>query len=292
MESSGTDKELRALINLIDEPDEVIYRQIRDRILSYGMAAIPFLEEAWGNNLEPEAQRRIEILTHKIHFEHICTELNNWYTLGGGNLLTAYILVSKYHYPDMNDSKIKDELERIKKDVWIELNLGLTSFEKIGVINRIMFEELKFEGNRTNFHAPQNHYINQVLETRIGSALSLSVIYMLIANMVGLPVYGVNLPDNFVLAYMDETVLIHGKSLDEADVLFYINPFNKGMLFTRKEIDIFLTQKKIEPDEKYYRPCSNIDIIIKLLQSLAYSYEQTGNKIKVSEIEILLGIFK
>lgn len=292
MDSPETNKELEALVNLIDEPDEQIYKQIRDRIISYGKLAIPYLEKAWENNLQFIAQKRIEILLHKIQFENLCEELNNWYSLGGSNLLMGYILVSKYQYPGLDEQKIKNELERMKQDIWLEFNSGLTAFEKVRIVNKIFFNENKFEADKTDFHSPLNFYINNVLETRKGNQLSLALIYLIVLNLVELPVFGVNLPEHFVLAYMDEHSRMPGMPLSEAEVLIYIDPFSKGAFFSQNEIDVFLKQRNIESQYSFYRPCKNSDIIRRLLQSLIDSYEQTGNKIKSAEIELLLKIFK
>lgn len=293
MDSPEINKELAALVNLIDEPDDTIYKQIRDRILSYGIDAIPYLEKAWENNLMPLAQKRIEVLIHKIQFKNLCEDLNNWYSLGGANLLMGYMLVSKYQYPSFDEQKVKKDLERIKQNIWLELNASLTAFEKIHVFNRIFFAESKFGAEKQQeVNSPLMYYLNYTLETRKGNHLSLGLVYLIIAGLAELPVYGVNLPGHFILAYMDEHKRIPGMPLSEAEVLFYISPYFKGTFFTHNEIDAFLKQRNTEPQYSYYRPCNNISIIKRLLRELADSYKNTGNDNKANEVEILLGIFK
>ncbi|HNW70075.1 MAG TPA: transglutaminase-like domain-containing protein [Bacteroidales bacterium] len=292
MDSSEVNKELAALVNLIDEPDELIYKQIRDRILTYGKTAIPYLEKAWENNLQPLPQKRIEILLHKIQFETLCEDLNNWYSLGGTNLLTGYIIVSKFQYPNLDEQKIKKELERLKQGVWLEFGPELTAFEKAFVVNKILFTENKFEPDRSDLFSPLNYYLNNILETHKGNHLSLALIYLIIAGLAELPVFGVNLPEQFILAYMDEHKCLPGMPVSESEVLFYIAPFNKGSFFTHEEIDVFLKQKNIEPKYDYYRPCSNIVIIKRMLQELYNTYKGSGNTVKSGELEQILAIFK
>ncbi len=292
MGTTDTNKELAALINLIDEPDELIYKQIRDKILSYGKDAIPCLEKAWENNLQVIVQKRIEILLHKIQFGNLTEELNNWYSLGGANLIMGYTLVSRLLYPNLDEQKIKNEFKRIQQDIWLELNSQLTAFEKISVFNRIFYIENRFEQEKSDLNSPLIYYLNNVLETRKGNHLSLALVYLILADLVELPVYGVNLPGHFVLAYMDEHTRIPGMPLSEADVLFYINPFNKGAFFTRNEIDLYLKQRKIESQYSYFHPCSNITAIKRLLQELRDVYAKSGNEIKSGEVEILLKIFQ
>ncbi len=292
MDETGINKELKALVNLIDEPDELFYKQIRNRILIYGKVAIPYLESAWENNLQPLAQKRIEVLLHKIQFETLCEELNNWYSLGGINLLMGYMLVSKYQYPGLDEQKIKKELERIKQGIWLELNSGLTAFEKARVVNNIFFTENKFEAEKLENITPLHYYLNNVIESRKGTHLSLGIIYLIISGLAELPVFGVDLPEHFLLAYMDVHSSLPGTDVSKAEVLFYIDPFNNGVFFRNHIIDTFLKQHNIEPKDTFYRPCSNIVIIRRLLQELFETYKSSGNTIKSGEIEVLLKIIK
>jgi regulator of sirC expression with transglutaminase-like and TPR domain len=292
MESSVQNKELAALIQLLDEPDENIYLQIKSRIISFGKDAIPFLEEAWSNNLHPIAQKRIEILLHKLQFENIKNELSNWYTLGASNLLMGYLLVSKYQYPGLDENLIRKELDKLKTEVWLELNSDLTALEKVKVFNKILFDINKFSGDRDNYYSPLNSYINNVIESRKGNPLALSMLYIILADMVEVPIYGVNLPEHFIVAYVDINKNFPGQDIQKADVLFYINPFSGGTVFSKYEIEAFLRQMKVDLHSRYFIPCKNDEMIKRLLVNLINSYNSSGNKVKVSELEILLKIFE
>jgi regulator of sirC expression with transglutaminase-like and TPR domain len=111
------------------------------------------------------------------------------------------------------------------------------------------------------------------------------MLYIILAQKLKIPVYGVNLPQHFILAYVSE--LADGVPSLE-DVLFYINPFNKGAVFTRKEIELFIQQLKIDPDRSFFAPCSNVEIIKRLIGSLIYSYTQLGYPEKIEDLERLL----
>jgi regulator of sirC expression with transglutaminase-like and TPR domain len=107
---------------------------------------------------------------------------------------------------------------------------------------------------------------------------------------LGLPVYGVNLPKNFILCYLDENSIKEEENVN--DVMFYINPVNKGAILGRREIEYFLKQQKLEYKSSYFNPCSNIDIIKRVLFNLSYAYENQGNELKKSEIDELMRLFK
>lgn len=117
----------------------------------------------------------------------------------------------------------------------------------------------------------------------------LSVIYILICKELNIPVFGINLPQHFVLAYLNDyanLMDVNHKSLNN-NILFYINPFSKGLMFNQKDIDQFLKQLNLEPEAKYYQPCSNIDIVKRCLHNLVYSYEKLGYLEKVQELKNL-----
>jgi regulator of sirC expression with transglutaminase-like and TPR domain len=96
-----------------------------------------------------------------------------------------------------------------------------------------------------------------------------------------LNIYGVNLPEHFVLCY---------KENDE--ILFYINTFNKGFVFAKKDIDKFLKQLNIEIKEAYYQPCDNLTIIKQLIKNLIVSYQHLGYPEKIEELKLMLECLK
>ena len=281
-------QEISALISLLDDPDERIFDEVRSKLLSMGQAIIPTLENAWENSFDALIQNRIENIIHKIQFEKIISELKNWANPLNQKLLEGAILIARYQYPDLDEKKILKQIEQVKQDVWLELNNNLTALEKVRVINHIIFDIHSFSGNTMNYHAPQNSYINNVLESKKGNPLSLSMLYAIIAQDLGIPIYGVNLPEHFVLAYVDTggVIFVPVENLDK--VLFYVNPFSRGSVFSKKEVDSFLRQLKLPRQASYYEPCSNLDIIKRNLRNLINSYEKLGYPEKVAELERLL----
>ena len=280
-------KEVIALITLLDDPDEVIYTQVKNRFVILGPPAIPHLETAWENSFDAIMQKRIEIIIHTIQFEILQKALKKWAIEEQEDLLKGILILSRYQYPDLNETKIRKDLYQIKQDVWLELNDDLTAIEKVKVLNHILFEVHQFSGNITNYHAPQNSFINNVLESKKGNPLMLSVLYMLICKELNIPIYGINLPQHFVLAYLNDNanlIDVNNKTLSN-NILFYINPFSKGLIFNQKDIDQFLKQLNLEPEAKYYIPCSNIEIVKRSLNNLIFSYEKLGYLEKVDELK-------
>jgi regulator of sirC expression with transglutaminase-like and TPR domain len=289
MTKEPRNKELEALMHLLDEPNENVFQAIHDRIYAHGMEAVPVLEHAWENSFDPMIQHRIEELIHQIQFNDLKQELHKWAQFGHHDLMQGALLVAKFQYPDLDEDTIIKKAGLISQDVWLELNQNLTGLEKVKVINHILFDIHKLAGNLTNMNAAENFYINNLLDSKKGSPLILGLIYISIAQGLKIPIYGVDLPRHFVLAYTDE-ILVSPGDIPEGDVLFYINPFNKGAVFTRNEIDLFIKQLRLEQKDSYFSPCDNKTIIRRMINELISIFDQTGNPVKRDEMTELLGM--
>ena len=283
--------ELKAILTLLEDPDREIYEALFNTFIEKGIDVVPDLEKAWEVTSNSETQGKLESIIHKIQHNFVHTSLSNWVNTGSTDLLEGSFIVAKYQYPDLHFAEITHIIERIRHDAWQEINDNLTALEKVRILNHIIFDIHKFTANSTNYYSPQNAYINQVLLSKKGNPVSLGIIYAVIAQKLGLPIFGVNLPKNFVLAYKDEFSEFQADD-DKNDILFYINPFNRGAVLGRREIDMFLKQQNITPDEMFYRPCTTVEIIQRLLLNLIYSYEKLGYEQKIKELQVLLKISK
>lgn len=282
-------KEVIALITLLDDPDDGVYAEVKNRFIILGPPAIPHLETAWENSFDALMQKRIETIIHTIQFKALQTSLKNWAEKEQDDLFKGCAIIARYQYPDLDENKLKKQLQQIKQDVWLELHDDLTALEKVKIINHILFEVHQFGGNITNYHAPQNSFINVVLETKKGNPVMLSVIYAIICKELGIPIYGVNLPQHFVLAYVNDFTNLFdpsNKTLSD-NILFYINPFSKGLIFNQTDVDLFIKQLNVEPDTSHYLPCSNLDIIKRIINNLIYSFDKMGYAEKVNELKEL-----
>jgi regulator of sirC expression with transglutaminase-like and TPR domain len=282
-------KEVIALITLLDDPDDGIYSEVKNRFIILGPPAIPHLETAWENSFDALMQKRIEGIIHTIQFKALQNALKHWSENEQDDLFKGCAIIARYQYPDLDENKLKKQLHQIKQDVWLELHDDLTAIEKVKIINHIMFEVHQFGGNITNYHAPQNSFINVVLETKKGNPVMLSVIYALVCKELGIPIYGVNLPQHFVLAYVNDFTNLFDpshKTLSD-NILFYVNPFSKGLIFNQADVDSFIKQLNVEPETKYYLPCSNLDIIKRIINNLIYSFDKMGYAEKVKELKEL-----
>ncbi|HEK20933.1 MULTISPECIES: transglutaminase-like domain-containing protein [unclassified Mucilaginibacter] len=278
--------EVKSLIRLLDDPDAEIYNHVHEKLFSYGTEAIEYLETAFTEAFDAIQQERIANLVHEIQFTTLKKDLELWYHGGSFDLLRGILIINRYQYPDLDEQKVINQIEAIKRDIWIQMNNEGSPVEQIKLVNHILYSIHGFSGNTTNHRDPQNSYISQVLETKKGNQISLAIIYSIIAQKLDIPVYGVNLPQHFILAYLDES----RETEFDGGILFYINAFNKGMIFGRRDVDMFLKQLNLQYDKQFYEPCSNTDIIKRVIRNLISAYEHLGSSDKVDELNELLNI--
>lgn len=275
MEEMG-DKELKALISLLDDEDQDVLSHVEQKIISLGESIIPYLEDEWENNFNPLVQKRLEDLVHTLQFENLKVKLVEWKENGAEDLLEGMWLLATYQYPDLEFSKLKKEVDQMHYEAWLEFDGEAHPYDQIKMLNSVIFGKMKFSANTKNFHAPGNSMINVVLESRKGNPISLCVIYLLITRRLKLPVSGVNLPNLFVLTYKSE------------ETQFYINVFNRGLIFSKADIDNYISHLNLNPLDIFYEPCSNLEIIKRALRNLLVSFDKIGDTQKMDEIKLLL----
>jgi regulator of sirC expression with transglutaminase-like and TPR domain len=135
-----------------------------------------------------------------------------------------------------------------------------------------------FTANIRHFHAPENSFLNVVLEKKMGMPITLCVLYLLAGKHFNLPLYGVNLPNLFVITYKTP------------ETQFYINVFNKGIIFEKEEIDKYIAQLEMPPADVFYQPCTHLDIVARVLRNLVVAYERLGENQKMEDMKSLLAV--
>ena len=271
-----SDKELKALVSLLDDEDAEVIQHVEGKIKSLGLMAVPYLESAWEDSFNPVVQKRIEELVHMLQFEFLQEKLKTWKEEGAKDLLEGVWLVNTYQYPDLAYEDLKKELEQLYYEAWLEFKSEAYPLDKVKLLNSVIFNKLKFGANTKNFHSPGNSMMNVVLQNRKGNPISLCIIYMLVAQKLKMPIYGVNLPNLFILTYK------------EGDNQFYINAFNRGLIFSRKDIDNYISHLNLPSSDIFYEPCTNLDIVVRVLRNLLSSYEKLGHAEKTEEARQLI----
>lgn len=281
--------ELKSLIDLTDDPDESIFQHIKDRLITLGNITVPELEKAWETSGNELVQKRLEDIIQTIHFNVTTDRLKLWLK-DDKDLLEGFLAISTYQYPQTDTAIITKQIGQITQDIWLELNDNLTALEKVKVLNHVFYNVHGFKGNTKDYYNPSNFYLHTILDSHRGSPIGLAVLYSTIAQSLKIPIYGVNLPEHFVLAYMQRPFTRKIRYTPE-EVVFYINPFNMGTIFARSEVELFLKQVKVETNESFFVPCANSDIIRRILFNLIAAYEKEGATNKSDKLRSFLPLF-
>jgi regulator of sirC expression with transglutaminase-like and TPR domain len=296
-----TDKEVVSLIALLDDDDQEIVKHVEDKLLSLGVDVVTLLENEWNSIHNIEHQQKLENIIHKIQFEDQVEQLREWSKTPEQDLLDGLFIIARYKYPELLKQTIINEIDKIRLDIWLEIRPEFGAYEKIRIMNHILYNVYGFKGNTDHYHDPSNSFINNVLESKRGNPIMLAVVYMLVAQRLNMPIYGVNLPQHFVLGYKDENGIIDISDAfskaahptvrqSNGKILFYINAFNNGSVFSKANLEQFLKQIQIEPRLEFFEPCSNIDIIKRVLRNLSVAYEKVNKPHKVHEIHRMLSV--
>lgn len=284
---------LQALISLIDDPDLTVYELVEKELLKENFEIIPVLEEKWESSFDENSQERIENLIQHLHFKQTKKLLKAWLHSKDKILTEGFLLVDHFQYPDLNHLVINQKIENIKKSIWLEMNNSLTLLEKITILNHFLFNIHGFSINHNNIQSPQNCFLNQLLDTKKGNSFSMSLFYILIARQLELPTQFIDFPRNPLVAIVEPRLArkVHGNERD-SDVLFYINPSNKGSITSRKEIEYHLRKNNYQPMQPFTEPKPDELLLRRLLESLKDSYHSLGFAEKETKTAELISLFR
>ncbi len=264
----------RALISLLDDDSEEIAQTIREKILSYGNAARPWLERE-SLHSDPLIRRRVRaLLTHlhrgeaderfiqfcKHHGEEFDLELGIW-------------LIAQTRFPDINL-----EAYRALLDDWAgRLREALRPYRKgesqIAVMNEFLFADLGFRGNEQNHYDPENSYLNRVIDQRTGNPISLCLIFMLLGRRLEMPIAGIGFPGHFLCRYQT--------SQEE----HYIDAFNRGKLFTKTQCMQYLKRNGLGVREGYLVPISARRVLLRICANLHQVYLQLSENDEAARVQ-------
>jgi regulator of sirC expression with transglutaminase-like and TPR domain len=277
-------KEIKALFHLIDDPDQDVFDSVSDRIVSYGRGIIPNLENLWENTISNEIQERIELLIHKLHYRDLTEDFQHWKDSSYQDLLTAALLVAKFQYPDLVTTPVLQEVEKLRRNIWLELNSYLTPLEQVNVLTSILYNYYGLKGTEVAYQHPEEFLINKLVETKRGNSISNGILYLLLSELLDIPVKAINIPRQFVLAYIkpdfDDSA---GKIGPQQRIEFFIDPMS-GQVFSQKDVESYFKRIAVPPVASYFKPLSHNRIIQSALEEFGKCFDNEKNNYKQKEL--------
>jgi regulator of sirC expression with transglutaminase-like and TPR domain len=283
--------EISALFHLIDDPDEEVFSTVSEKIVSLGRAIIPNLENLWENTPNEEVQSRIESLIHKLHFRDLTADFINWKD-GPGDLLQGALLIARYQFPEMTSTPTLQEVEKMRRNIWLELNSYLTPLEQVNVITGILYNYCKLKGSEVSYDVPDDFFINKVLESKKGNAILNGIIYLIICELLDLPVRAINIPKQFILAYFDvDYNFPNPVEKIGSKINFYIDPLN-GQIYSHKDVENYFKRISVPPTPSYFKQLNSKRIIQYLLEELSKCFDDEKNRYKQKDLLYLAGLIQ
>src|SRR6516225_3807282 len=277
-------KEIKALFNLIDDPDEEVFVTITDRIVSYGRGIIPNLENLWENTISEETQERIELLIHKLHYRDLTDDFLRWKSSSYQDLLTASLLVAKFQFPDLITTPVLQEVEKLRRNIWLELNSYLTPLEQVNVLTSILYNYYGLKGTEVAYQHPEEFLINKLIETKRGNAITNGILYLLLSELLDIPIKAINIPRQFVLAYIKPYYDENPEKLSPLQrIEFFIDP-TSGQVFSHKDVESYFKRISVPPVASYFKPLSHNRIIQTALEEFSKCFEDERNAYKQKEL--------
>ena len=256
--------EKEALLSLLDDPSPTVRRALLARFSVHGTAAAAFLQEIAHSSNRVLARHaawfidELKLTDPVSEFRSFIRSLN--YELETGALLLARTVTPLL---DINECRAGfDEMAARCRELISEPS---TNREKCRVINRVLFHEWGFRGNVEQYTDPMNSFIDKVLMRRKGIPLSLSVLYLLVGERLGLALEPVGLPGHFVVGcYADETP-------------FFIDPFDQGLFRDADEVFALLRSNHISPKPSDLAPTTVREVLCHTCRNLANHYSAASD---------------
>jgi regulator of sirC expression with transglutaminase-like and TPR domain len=285
-------KEINALFTLIDDPDEEIYSSISEKIVAYGIGIVPNLEHLWETTLSEDVQQRIEGIIQRLHFTDLLTDMTAWKNTVPQDLLSGALLVGKLEYPDINNTAALQDLEKIRKNIWLELNSFLTPLEQANVLTSILFKYYKLFGNEVDYKNQDDFFVHKVLETKQGNAMSNGIIYQTLCEQLDIHAKIINIPKQCILAfYHSDYEEAHYIGNPQDKIHFYIDATN-GNAFSHADIDSYFDRINITPKPTHFKAQSPANTLCVLLTELNKCYGRNSKAHKQLEIAQLMALLE
>lgn len=275
-----SEKQIRAMIRLLSDDDERIVKTITGKLIGMGTTAVPLLQEA--EIEDPELSDRVTTILEEIRGSRLEQELAALvdHAEDTVDLQAGAFLIARYAYPHLDPEPYMRQLDMMAADVRDCIGPRASGEETVKILGRYLFTELGFTGNTRNYYEPDNSYLNLVLERRTGIPISLSTVYLLIGQRLGLPVVGIGMPGHFLVKYDSDRYKI------------FIDCFNGGSLLTERNCLRFLTEAGYGFDERYLQRSSTRAILIRTVKNLVAIYAKLDEPRKKARLMRFMAILE
>jgi regulator of sirC expression with transglutaminase-like and TPR domain len=184
------------------------------------------------------------------------------------DLVHAALLLSRLDNPDLDVDAYRKQVDRLGKEITAAVPKDADDKARLATLNRELFEQRGFHGSRSDYYNRANSYLNEVLDDREGLPITLSLLYLELAQRLGLKMVGIGLPGHFVVQYQP--------AKGEPQL---IDVYEGAKHMTRAEADRKvrgMTGKALRPE--HLQPVGKRAILLRMLQNLAAASERAEHE--------------
>jgi len=253
-----------ALLGLLDDSSPVVRRALLAHLGDLGAPALQFLQEVAHGSHRVLARHATWFLD-EIKFVDPVAEFRGFIRSLNYELETGTLLLSRTVSPALDVGACCATLDQIAARCRELIAPPATTREQCRIINRVLFHEWGFHGNVENYTDPLNSLLDHVLIRRKGIPLSLSTVYLLVAERLGLELEPVGLPGHFVVGCFTEAQP------------FFIDPFDRGVFLDADEVFALLRANKIIPKSSDLMPTPVREVLCHGCRVLVSHYKAAGD---------------
>jgi regulator of sirC expression with transglutaminase-like and TPR domain len=268
---------LRSLVALLDDEDPRALQLVRSRLFDIGTAAIPFLEAAREAS-PPAFAARLDEMTDELRYRELKGAFLALAAERVPDLETGAFLLSRFVRPRADHGVYKTWLDRVAAAAGDSIPEDATTAEAAKRLSAHLFQSMGFAGNETNYYDPDNSCLSRVIDTRRGIPVTLSILYLLVAKRLRLPVYGVGTPGHFLLGFRED---------GEAH---FLDAFRQGRPLAAAEVRRMLVRNGYEFRPEYLKPCGPREILARMMRNLLSIYQKTGAVERAERLSVLVEI--
>ena len=142
------------------------------------------------------------------------------------DLLHSALLIARLENPDFDLETYLKKAENLAQQISSHFPQQASGEEKLKILVHQLFQEMGFHGSTLDYSHPSNSYMNEVMDDREGLPITLSVLFIELANRLDLPVSGLGLPGHFIAVYREKS------ATNSKEIL--IDPFSGENCYTKR----------------------------------------------------------
>jgi regulator of sirC expression with transglutaminase-like and TPR domain len=270
------------ILKLLDDDSPVIQKMVRDFLLDHSLDIVlyGFLQKQEANDHQHVL---LDDILSEIRFDLVKKAYLQLisYQLEDIALEQAVLILAYWNNPRVNIEQVSRQIDQLAEDIRFKLPQSGHPLVFVDHLSYYLFKKFGFRGNSEDYYHPDNSFLDKVLENRKGIPISLSILTMLVAARLNIPVSGIPMPAHFIVKFEDES-----------DGIFF-DPYFNGKIYSREECVAYLEQTRKTPVDEILAGCSNYDIILRMMRNIHLVYTSYRDEpAKASEILQLIELME